>query len=673
MALGPMRVVSEGELQKKDAQEAFDAAGEASEEAVDTLAGYIGDRFYDFRDHRRSQNLDERYLNALRTYNGEYSPTKLREIKQFGGSEVFSRITSVKCRGATSMLRDIFLSTEQPWHIAPTPVPDLPEDVNSSIQELVDTEVQSMQQRGVAIDKDAITQRIAQLKDAAYRAGIKTAKDAAKKSERKLQDVLVQGGFYNALHEFLIDLPIFPFACIKGPFVQMARENEWVNGEIIATSEPKLCWKRVSCFDLYLDPGASDIKDGPVIEKIRLSRVDLNNLIGVPGYDEEAIREVLQDYGMGFKDWVSDMDPARATEEGREDPYLNTSELIDCLAWSGPVQGKLLLGHGFTKKQIKDSDMDYWVNAWIIGKHTIKAHIDPNPSQRPQYFISSYEVVPGSPIGHGVVEIIDDIQAVANASLRSLVNNLSISSGPQVAIIEDRLHPATDPDSLYPWKRWRFTSDPMGSNATPITFFQPQSNAQELLSVYSSMTQIADEVSAIPRYATGENVKGGAAGTASGMAMLMGNATKVLQSVAAHIDKNVMEPALGMLYDMMMLTDTEGYFTGDENIQVRGVTLAMQKETDRMRRLEFLQIITNPMDAEIVGPEGRAQLLRSLSQDLGLPEVDIVPTNEEIKAKVQQRQMAEQAAQAQGNQASAPGGAGRVSQPMDNMHNTAVQ
>lgn len=666
--LGPMRIVSEGELQDEDAQEIFDATENAPEEAVETLASYVGKRYYDFKRHRREEALDQRYLDALRTYNGEYSPSKLSEIKMFGGSEVFSRITSVKCRGATSMLRDIFLSSEQPWHIKPTPVPDLPEDVNASISELVNTEIQSMQERGIAVDKNAITQRTSQLKDAAFRAGIKKAKDAAKRSEKKMQDILVEGGFYTALHEFLIDLPIYPVACIKGPFVQMEQQNKWVAGQITSKAVPKLCWKRVSAFDLYIDPGVSNIADGAVIERIKLSRTDLNNLIGIPGYDEDAIREVLRNYKDGYMDWLEELEHERADLEGKENPYENKSELIDTLEFHGPVQGKLLIEQGFIKKQVPDEDLDYWVNVWVIGRHTIKAHIDPNPRQRAPYYTSSYEPVPGSPIGHGVGEIIDDIQAVANASLRSLVNNLSISSGPQVAVIEDRLSPSTDPDSLYPWKRWRFNSDPLGSNANPITFFQPVSNAQELLGVYSSMTQIADEVSAIPRYATGENVKGGAAGTASGMAMLMGNATKVLQSVAAHIDKNVMEPALGGLYDMLMLTDTEGNFTGDENIQVNGVTLAMQKETDRMRRLEFLQMTGNPLDANIMGPEGRAAILRELSKDLGMPESEIIPTNEEIQAKAKEQQMDEQAAQAQGGQNSGP--KGQVPNPTQGMTNT---
>lgn len=652
-----LRVISEQDLQKQEADEELvrQELERESEVAIDSLAAHIRNKFDDFKWHRSKQSLDSRYLEALRAYNGEYDPSKLTEIKKFGGSEVYSRITSVKCRGATAMLRDIFVSSDQPWGVNPTPIPELPESVVQNIEQLIAMEVLSMQERGIAVDRNAIQQRRSQLEDAALRAAIKKAKEEAQTSEQKLQDILVEGGFYNALQEFLIDLPIYPFAAIKGPVVQLSQEVRWENGQPVSQAIPKMTWKRVSCFDLYIDPGVENIRDGAVIERIKLSRTDLNNLIGIPGYDEAAIREVLREFSRGYYDWLDELDSERNELEDKENPHFNRSELIDTLEWHGPVQGQLLLDQGFSKDQVPDADLDYWINAWLIGRHIIKAHIDPNPRKTAPYYISSFEPVPGSPYGHGVPEIINDIQAVANATLRSLVNNMSIASGPQVAIIDDRLHPATNADTLYPWKRWRFQSDPMGANTAPISFFQPSSNAQELLGVYARMTEIADEVSAIPRYATGSNMTKGAAGTASGLSMLMGNASKVLQSVAGNVDKNVLDPAIKDLFDMMMLTDTEGYFRGDEDIQVRGVQLAMQKETDRMRRLEFLQITANPLDAQIVGSEGRAALLRPIAADLGLPEESIVPTNEEIRARQQEAALAAQAAAAQGDQAPAPG------------------
>jgi len=114
--------------------------------------------------------------------------------------------------------------------------------------------------------------------------------------------------------------------------------------------------------------------------------------------------------------------------------------------------------------------------------------------------------------------------------------------------------------------------------------------------------------------------------------MLMGNAAKILQTVAANIDGDVVEPAVSELYDMVMLTDQSGMLRGDENIVVLGVNVAMQRETMRQRQLEFLQITANPIDAQITGVKGRANVLRAVADGIGLEGDDIVPSEEQMDA-----------------------------------------
>ena len=114
--------------------------------------------------------------------------------------------------------------------------------------------------------------------------------------------------------------------------------------------------------------------------------------------------------------------------------------------------------------------------------------------------------------------------------------------------------------------------------------------------------------------------------------MLMGNAAKILQTVASNIDNDIIEPVVSELYDMVMLTDTTGILSGDESIDVLGVNVAMQRETQRQRQLEFLQITANPIDMQIMGPRGRANVLRPVADGIGLDGETIVPPDEEIKA-----------------------------------------
>jgi hypothetical protein len=660
-AKGMMRVVTPQELTSAIAvsDQAAARAGEGNNQQVETeLAAHIRRQYELMRNHRSSaQGWNERLLHAQRVFNGQYSPQKMAEIQQFGGSTVYARLTAVKCRGATSLLREVYLGPDRPWGLDPTPEPVIPDHVQDAIQSLVTQEVTATQQAGQQLDPNQIKDRISSLVEAADRAAKKKAKFEAEKAEGMLQDRLVEGGFYKALAEFLVDLPLFPFACVKGPVVRIVPDVVWQNGKPAVQQKPKLFWERVSPFDLFFSPGVSDIEDADCIERVRFRRADLNDVLGLPGYNEDAVRAVLNDYANGLYDNIDPTDSERSQNENRENPVFNQTGMIYGLEFHGSIQGHMLLNWGMDTAQIADPDRDYFVQAWLIGRHVIKVQMSPSPRKRHPYYITSFEKVPGTPVGNALPDILEDIQDVCNAALRSLVNNLAISSGPQVTVNDDRLAPGENGDELYPWKRWHVTSDPMSSSSTlkPIEFFQPQSNAQELLGVYEKFSQIADELSAIPRYITGSERLGGAGRTSSGLAMLMGNASKILQTVAANIDRDIFQPCLQGLYDMEMLTNQTGAFRGDESIVVRGVDVAIQRETDRQRRIEFLQATMNPIDMQIIGPKGRATVLRGVAEDLNFDGEEIVPSDQEIQAMLQEQAQAA-AAQAAMGQPPGPGG-----------------
>jgi hypothetical protein len=659
---GVLRVVPPAQLEadlKRRADEKAQKEEQLNEKEESSLANYVRSQFEIMRNHRDTgeSGWSDRLLSAMRAFNGEYDASKLSEIRKFGGSEVYARVIAMKCRGASSLLRDVYLAPDRPWGLEPSADPDIPAQIQQSIQQLVQSEIGMMEMEGQPPGVDVIRDRTIQLMEAARQAAKKEAARRAATAQDKVDEILDEGGFYKALAEFITDLPLFPFACIKGPVVRIVPTVTWSNGEAAMEQKPKLFWTRVSPFDLWWTPGVSDIEDAAVIERSRLTRADLNDLLDLPGYNHDAVKAVLEDYGRGgiTEDW--DMTSAeRAVMESRENPVVNRSGLITCLEFHGNVQGSMLLEQGFSKDKVPDPVRDYAVQAWLIGTHIIKAQLSPSPRKRHPYFITSFEKVPGTPVGNGLPDILSDIQDVCNASLRALVNNLSISSGPQVVVNDDRLAPDEDGEELFPWKRWHVQSDPMGNNSqVPISFFQPNSNAQELLGVYQRFNDLADELSAIPKYLSGQST-GGAGRTASGLAMLMGNASKILQTVAANIDRDVLAPLLMQLYDMIMLTDQSGLLDGSETIRVMGVNVAVQRETQRSRQLEFLQITANPIDAQIVGPKGRAAILRSVAQTIGLEGQDIVPSESDME-KMQQAQanMAEAAAQAQGAQAPSGG------------------
>lgn len=642
-----LRVVSNNDLMQQEAAEM--AAKDPSDEPVmSALASHIRARMSEMRNFRNTEGIAERLLEAMRAYKGQYDPSKLHEIRKFGGSEVYARVTSTKCRGATALLRDVYLGAERPWDIEPTPVPTIPDDIMGSIDELVKVEIATMQQAGQPIDQQAVQDRVHMLRKAAEQAARDQATKEAKRAGDQLDDMLIEGNFYDAFAEFLIDLPIFPFACLKGPVVRRETQLKWVNGQAQQQSLPKMYWYRVSPFDLYWSASASNVYEAEFIERIRLTRADLLAVRGLPGYDNDAIDQVLERYtDSGLREWWDVTDSQRAELEDRERWARTGTNLLDTAEYHGSVSGQTLLDWGMTTQEVNDPLQEYRVQAWLIDRFVIKVQLNPSLRQRPPYYLTNFEKVPGAMAGSGLPDLLDDIQAICNATARALVNNLSIASGPQVVINDEVLVPG-ETDDLYPWKRWHVKFDPMVvGTSKPIDFFQPTSNAAELLNVFEKHTLMADEVSSIPRYMTGNERVGGAGRTASGLAMLMGNAAKTLQNIAAAIDRDVIRPMLEAQYDLVMLT-MPGMFRGDEQIVVKGVNYAVKREQDRMRQLEFLQLTGNPIDMSVVGIEGRANVLRSVAQNLGLDHERVVPDDDQLRLMAQQ-QMLQQQAQQQGS------------------------
>jgi hypothetical protein len=554
-------------------------------------------------------------------------------------------LTAQKCRAAASLLRDIYLGADIPWALKPPENPQVPQQVLGAIDKLVNAEAAMVsQQLGQPADPQDLHDRKTALIEEAEEAAKKKAAKQARAAGEKIEDMLRKGGFYHALAEFLVDLPIFPFAVIKGPVVKIVPTVVWPPGGGAPTVKqvPTLTWNRVSPFDIWFTPGVADISNANVIEKLRTTRAELNDLLDLPGYDTAAIRAVLDEYGRGglYDNWDT-TDAERSVLENRENPAWNRSAMISMMEFNGNVQGRILQDYGLA---VPDELRDYHVNVWVIGSHVIKCHLSPSPRQRHPYFITSYEKIPGTPVGNGLTDLILDLQEGANATLRSLINNLSIASGPQVVINDDMLAPEENGEDMYPWKRWHTRNDPVSSGARqPISFFQPQNNSQQLIQCFQEFVAIADDVSAIPKY-VGGNAGGGAGRTASGLAMLMGNASKILQTVSANIDRDVIEESLLQLFDLLMLTDTTGLLTGEEKVTVQGVSVAIQRETLRQRQIEFLTATNNPTDMKIMGIRGRSSVLRSVSTTIGMPGEDVVPS----ESAIEKMQKEEQQQQAQG-------------------------
>lgn len=611
---------------------------------IQGLASHVRKRWDSARIAKRK--LEERMLQCLRQRNGEYDPDKAQEIINQGGSDIFINLTSVKCRAATSWLRDTLLGNgaDKPWSIEATPNPTMPPEIMAGLQQKLAQELmQHVEQGGQPPDEEQLRLYAMQMKDEAERQLREEASERVDRMSRKMEDQLAEGGWHQAFDEFLDDIVTFPYAVLKGPVKRRRKSLQWQNGKLVPVEEIRNEWERVDPFYLYWAPWAWELNDGYVIERHRMTADELQALIGVPGYNDDAIRTVLNDFEtQGMKQWLW-TDAAKAQAEGKYvTEAIISGDLIDAIQLWDSVKGSLLLEWGLTEKEIPDPALNYPCEVWLIANVVIRAVLNYDPLGRKPYYLTSYENTPGAVDGKGVTDLCRDSQLMVNASARSLANNMGISSGPQVGVNISRLPPGEDITDMHPWKIWQFQSSDYGDNTAPITFFQPNSNANELMAVFEKFSARADEDTMIPRYMTGESSPG-AGRTSSGLSMLISNAGKGIKQVISNIDQNVITPAIERLYQDNLRYSDDPDLIGDVNIIATGANSLVIKEAEAIRRNEFLQLVLNsPVAQQIVGMNGLAELLRDSAKNLSGNVDRIVPDRKQITVTEQQTQIIQQ-------------------------------
>ena len=655
-----LRVVSNTDIARQEQEAADKALAERQNQPMILgLASYLRG-CWDVAQQAKKP-IENKMLVALRQRNGEYEASKLKQIQAQGGSDIYMMITEVKCRAAESWLRDILLDTgTPPWDIVPTPIPDLSPVQRKEIQDIFANLVLKMvQENAQAPSQDEMSQ-VKEMVSQDYRFRIlQDAQTRADKMKLKIQDQFAQGGWAESFNDFITDLVTYPCAFVKGPVVRRQRRLGWkldATGRTAVEPTEVLApeYERVDPFRIYPEPGITRIEDGYLFEHHPLTRMELADLIGVPGYDEDAIRKVLE-IGNG-QSWISeDIELQKQEEERKYYSYMRPTEVFDALEFWGKVSGKMLIEWGMSEEEIPDDAREYDANVWMVGNYVIKAVLNYDPLGEKPYAKTSFIKCPGAFWGKGIPEIIEDIQNVCNAAARALVNNMGISSGPQVEVNLERIPPNEDITQMHPWKIWQVTNDPMGSSSPAVRFTQPDDNAQTLMAVYDKFARLADDHSGIPAYLYGDLNVQGAGRTSSGLSMLMGAAGKGIRQVVGHIDGDVIKPIVQRQFVYNMRYDEDETIKGDAQVLAKGAINLAVKETVNVRRIEFLNATANQVDMEIVGKDGRAAILREIAKGLQMPVDDIIPSREKAGYVARLRSQAEAvAAQQQPPQGGAP-------------------
>lgn len=627
------------------------------------LAGHVRGAWG--RNKLAKQRIDLKLLQCLRARRGVYSPEELAMKQAAGGVNiVWYDLTETKCRAASAWVREILMPpNERPWGLDPTPLPDLPlpfkkSIVARSIEQAQQVMLQAAQAGGGVLPSEEFRDTVKQIGEKLRREAEQTFKKAAalraRRMEDQIADRMAQGGWDQGMDSFIEDFVTYPAAILKGPTYQRHKRLSWAAGfKPEVTNLPAQTWESVSPFDVYPAPAARSPQDGDFIERIRFWRSELHDLKGLPGYRDDQIDGALTDYSNGhLEGWLwTEAERQRLTQESLY-MWLSPPGVIDALNYYGSVPGWKLIAWGVPGGDQLEPTREYEVNVLLVGRYIVYAALNPHPLGQRPFRRACYDEIPGAFWGRSIPELCETSQKFCNVAGCAMADNIVMASGPMVWVHNDRLADGEQSLEIIPWKVWQLKDAGMGSGTNPgIGFFQADDRSASLRDTLSFWELKADDASGIPRYTYGNEQVSGAAGTASGLSMLLNNAAKGLRRAIGGVDLNVIAPTIGDAFTNEMLYNPDESIKGDCIPVPRGANAILIKDMAQQRRMQFLGMTANPIDMQIIGMKGRASLLRETAAAMELPE-DVVPDEEALaeqeKAQAeaaQQQAMAEQQAQ----------------------------
>ena len=157
------------------------------------------------------------------------------------------------------------------------------------------------------------------MKDTAMREMKHEAEKRVERMEKKMEDQLIEGGYVKSLFEFTNDVATYPYAVLKGPVPRKRKTLKYAEGGGLEPTEiVRDEWERVDPYKFYWSPWGDDIQNMPVIEIHHLTREDCEAMIGVEGYDEDAVRSLLSDFNSIGIDWIEREDSEMTDLEGKD-------------------------------------------------------------------------------------------------------------------------------------------------------------------------------------------------------------------------------------------------------------------------------------------------------------------------------------------------------------------
>lgn len=411
-------------------------------------------------------------------------------------------------------------------------------------------------------------------------------------------------------------------------------DGSWVP-QVTEDKQPRI--EQVSVWRFYPDMSVTDFSEcADTIELHPMTPLELSQYRNHPGFDKEAIDEILS--GNGDKDPVKpdfyNERFARFTADvwGRS-PYLYKNR-YQVLEYHGPVTYDDLQKLGL-EPTYESPTMEYYGEVWVCCGKVIRMELENIEGfYETPYSLAVWKRDPASPFGFGHPLLLADPQRVVTQAYHMILDNASLTSGPQVAMYKKYIQPVDGSYEIAPNKIWLLT-DPSARIDDAIKFFNPTNVIGNIMPVLDLARQFAEEESATSAMAAGlaspDNVD-----SATGQLIMKQSSTTLLDFLAEEWDDQVTEKVIRRMHAWNMQYSPKDEIKGDYVVDVKSSTEYKNKQM-YIRDVERLsmEVTQNPQLAMAVNVD---ELARARLKLMHLPSNRIIKSTEEYMQAVQASQ-----------------------------------
>lgn len=588
----------------------------------------------------KRSHLEQRWLEDLRQFHGNYDEKISRDLIENKKSTLFINATRSKTNAMEARLSDMLFPTDdRNWGISPTPVPELTIGAEKAAKKARDSKIAAEEagdsNPALRAKADADANDLALLQ-----AQLDEAKDRAQSMQAEIDDALRESNYPSHARNVIRDACKIGTGVMKGPVAGGKPRRTWVKEDgqnnvfRMETQEGhKPFNRRVDPWNFFPDMDASNMDEcESVFERHLFNKKQMRRLAKQSGFDKRAIRQLLMlEPTASVPTYLSDLRSITGAQNGFSRDRYHVWE------YHGPLTAQdleqLALATSDTDMlQDIDQELDpleeVQVVIWFCQGVMLKMGLHHLDSEDSIYSVFNLEKDEASVFGFGMPFIMRDPQKALAGAWRTLMDNMGLSSGPQIVINDDVVEPVDGEWKLTPRKLWR-RKGTAPADKKPFETFNIESHIQDLLAIIDVSKKNIDEETALPMLAQGDQ-SSQITKTAGGMSILMNSVNIVFRRIVKNWDDDMTTPTIRRNYDWLMQFSEKDYIKGDYDVDARGTSVLLVREMQSANLLAFLlHFGAHPILAKFLKEEG-LPALRRLAQVLMIPPDDVVKTDDEI-------------------------------------------